>query len=105
MYKDLLPIGSVVLLEGGEKRVMIVSRVIAKAGEDVIYDYAACYYPEGIVDPNNMFFFNHDAISSVFFIGFQDPEELEFRSQVLDHLGELEVRDGVIVAKEEANKE
>lgn len=99
MYKNLLPIGSVVLLEGGEKRVMIVSRVIAKAGENEIYDYAACYYPEGIVDPNNMFFFNNDAIATVFFVGFQDPEELEFRSNVLDNLGELEVRDGVIVSK------
>lgn len=100
MYKNLLPIGSVVLLEGGDKRVMIVSRVIAKAGEDIIYDYAACYYPEGIVDPSNMFFFNNDAISTVFFMGFQDPEEFEFRRQVLDQLGELEVKDGVIVPKE-----
>lgn len=100
MYKDLLPIGSVVLLEGGEKRIMIVSRVIAKAGEDTIYDYAACYYPEGIVDPNNMFFFNNDAIASVFFVGFQDPEEFEFRNQVLDNLGELKIKDGVIVPKD-----
>lgn len=105
MYKNLLPIGSVVLLEGGEKRVMIVSRVIAKAGEDIIYDYAACYYPEGIVDPSNMFFFNKEAIATVFFVGFQDPEELEFRSQILDQLGELEVKDGVIVAKQEPTEE
>ena len=48
-----------------------------------------------------MFFFNRDAIDRVFFLGFQDAEELAFRSEVLDRLGELEVRDGAIVPKEQ----
>ena len=65
MYKDLLPIGSVVLLKGGEKRIMICGRIQAKAGENEIYDYSACYYPQGIVDPTSMFFFNRDAIDRV----------------------------------------
>lgn len=100
MYKDLLPIGSVVLLKGGTKRIMICGRVQAKSGESTIYDYSACYFPEGILDPSGMFFFNRDAIESVFFIGCQDQEELNFRRTVLDQLGELEVRDGRIVSKE-----
>ncbi len=101
MYKDMLPIGSVVLLKGGDKRVMICGRIQAKAGENVIYDYSACYYPEGIVDPSAMFFFNRDAIDTVYFVGFQDKEELDFRHEVLDQLGELEIKDGAIVPKEE----
>lgn len=100
MYKNLLPIGSVVLLTGGDKRVMICGRIQAKEGDDTIYDYSACYYPEGIVDPTSMFFFNKDAIDTVYFLGFQDKEELEFRATVLDNLGELEIKDGVIVPKE-----
>jgi len=32
MYQDLLPIGSVVLLKGGNKRVMICGRIQARAG-------------------------------------------------------------------------
>ena len=100
MYKNLLPTGSVVLLKGGEKRIMICGRIQAKAGDDTIYDYSACYYPEGLVDPSSIFFFNRDAIERVFFIGFQDEEELEFRKQVLDQIGELEIRDGEIVIKE-----
>ena len=101
MYKDMLPIGSVVLLKGGDKRVMICGRIQAKAGENVIYDYSACYYPEGIVDPSAMFFFNRDAIDTVYFVGFQDKEERDFRHEVLDQLGELEIKDGAIVPKEE----
>lgn len=96
----MLPIGSVVLLKGGDKRIMICGRIQAKDGEDAIYDYSACYYPEGIVDASSMFFFNRDAIETVYFLGFQDKEELDFRSKVLDNLGELEIRDGTIVTKE-----
>lgn len=99
MYKDMLPIGSVVLLKGGSKRIMICGRIQSRAGENVIYDYSACYYPQGIIDPASMFFFNRDAIDRVFFLGFQDSEELTFRSQVLDQLGELEIKDGEIVPK------
>lgn len=99
MYNELLPIGSVVLLKGGNKRIMICGRVVVRAGEDHIYDYTACYYPEGIADPTNMQFFDHAAIERVYFMGFQDPEELQFHEKVLDTLGELEIRDGAIVRK------
>lgn len=100
MYKDLLPIGSVVLLKGGDKKIMVCGRIQAKEGENTIYDYSACYYPEGIVDPSSMFFFNRDAIDTVYFLGFQDKDEFDFRQNVLDKLGELEIKDGSIVPKE-----
>jgi hypothetical protein len=96
MDKNLLPIGSVVLLKGGEKRVMICGRIQTKAGEEVIYDYSACYFPEGIIDPKQMFFFNNDAIERIFFIGCQDQEELAYQKAIND-LGELTVKDGRIV--------
>ena len=96
---EFLPIGSVVLLEGGNKRIMICGRIQAQAGSDIIYDYSACYYPEGIVDPKSMFFFNRDAIETVYFRGYEDQDELDYRHDVLDQLGELEIRDGMIVSK------
>ena len=97
---EFLPIGSVVLLEGGNKRIMICGRIQAQAGSDIIYDYSACHYPEGIVDPKSMFFFNRDAIETVYFRGYEDQDELDYRHDVLDQLGELEIRDGMIVSKE-----
>jgi hypothetical protein len=99
MYKNMLPIGSVILLKGGNKRVMICGRIQARAGEDKVYDYSACFFPEGLLDTSNLFFFNRDAIDRVFFIGCQDEEELKFRSEILDNLGELEVKNGTIVQK------
>ena len=102
MYRDLMPVGSVVLLKGGEKRLMICGRVVANADENAIYDYAACLYPEGIINSSNLYFFNHDAIEEIYFIGFQDREEMEFRSQVLGDLDnkELSIEDGQIAVKE-----
>ena len=96
---EFLPIGSVVLLKGGNKRIMICGRIQAQAGSDIIYDYSACYYPEGIVDPKSMFFFNRDAIETVYFRGYEDQDELDYRHE-LEQLGELEIRDGVIVSKD-----
>ena len=86
MYKNLLPIGSVVLLKGGQKRLMICGRIQTRAG---------------ITGPAGMYFFDREAVGTVFFIGFQDKEELDWRANVLDTLGEVEVRDGKIVRKEQ----
>ena len=100
MYEKLLPIGSVVLLKGAEKRLMIIGRLQAIKGEDKIFDYSACYYPEGLVSLDRMVFYNDDDIDLLFFMGFQDPEEFEFRSKVLAELGELYVNeDGNIVER------
>ena len=100
MYKNLLPIGSVVLIKGEDKRVMICGRIQSRSGDDKIYDYSACYYPEGILGADSLFFFNHDSIEKIFFLGLQDEEEIAFHTNVLDQLGELEIRDGQIVEKE-----
>lgn len=97
---EFLPIGSVVLLKGGNKRIMICGRIQAQAGTDIIYDYSACYYPEGIIDTSSMFFFNRDTIETVYYRGYEDQEELDYRGDILNQLGELEIRDGVIVSKD-----
>ena len=47
--KSLLPIGSVVLLNGGEKRLMICGRVQTDVATGKTYDYSACFYPDGII--------------------------------------------------------
>lgn len=104
MYRDLLPIGTVVLLKGGEKRLMICGRVSCRGDENRIYDYVGCYFPEGIIDSTTLFFFDQDAIEGVYFIGCQDQEELKFRDTVLAELdrGKLSIKDGQIVIEESA---
>lgn len=79
----LLPIGSVVLLREANKRIMIYGRLQKNMNNGELYDYIACSYPEGNLDPNKAILFNHDDIQKVYFIGFQDREEIEY-SELID---------------------
>jgi hypothetical protein len=84
--KKFLPIGSVVLLKGANKKVMICGRVQTKVDTNETFDYSACYYPEGILNPNELFLFNNDDVDMVYFIGMQDEEEFKFRKYIVDQL-------------------
>ena len=76
--KKYKPLGSVVLLKNGTKRVMIYGRkqILASTGE--LFDYVACLYPEGNIVAEYTFLFNDDDIEEVIFEGYSDKEDLEF---------------------------
>jgi len=71
-----LPIGTVVMLNGGTKRVMITG-FCAVAGKDVdkIYDYSGCLYPEGLLSSEQVALFDHEQIETVYHMGLADDEE------------------------------
>ena len=73
-----LPIGSVVLLHEGEKTVMIYGRQQLHIDTDAVFDYVACLYPEGNIDQEYTYLFNHEQIREVVFRGFVNEEEEEF---------------------------
>lgn len=85
----LLPIGSVVLLKESNKRVMIVGLLQRQQETGKLWDYSACFYPEGIINPTELFLFNHDQIDVLYFIGFQDKEEVEFLTLINQKRAEL----------------
>lgn len=74
--KKILPLGSIVYLKEGAKKVLIVARaLIAKNGDGHVYfDYGGVLYPEGIVD-DKMAYFQHEAISKVVFEGYSDLDD------------------------------
>lgn len=78
MENKILPLGTVVFLEEGTKKVMVIGRgIIYKDQEtdaDVYTDYMGCLYPMGI-DPKQTIFFNRENIDKVIFIGLCDEEE------------------------------
>lgn len=78
-----LPIGSVVLLKEGKKRIMIYGRKLESRKDNLEYDYIGCLYPEGYLSSDDVILFNHDQIQMVYFIGFQDLEEIIYRSREL----------------------
>jgi hypothetical protein len=85
LMKKLLPIGSVVLLNEAEKRLMIFGW-LPETEEKQRYDYIGCYYPEGFIDADQNFLFNHEQISKIDYIGFADVEFQLFVQRVSDEL-------------------
>ena len=70
-----LPLGSIVVLKGNIKKLMIVARGVMTGGENGrLLDYGAVMYPEGLID-ENMIFFNHKDIYKVVFEGYSDSDE------------------------------
>ncbi len=77
--KDLLPIGSIVLLKDGLKRLMIIGIMQNDAGgTGKNYDYLGELYPEGHIGEGFQYLFNHEDISKIIFRGFEDAERTEF---------------------------
>lgn len=87
--KNYLPIGSVVMLKGGTKRVMICGRVQTRVEDNKIFDYTACLYPEGYIDAQSMYLFNNEDIDTVYYIGMQDVEEFRYRDLMEQELAKL----------------
>ena len=79
MIKNLLPIGSIVLLKDGEKRLMICGVMqsdVDRGGKE--YDYMGVLYPEGHIGTDFQYLFNDEDIAEVVFSGYHDDERTEF---------------------------
>ena len=87
--KDLLPIGTVVTVKGGEKRLMIVGRIQNHDDTNTVYDYSAVLYPEGVIDSQHFYLFNHEEIECLYYIGMQDIEEFNFRYELEEQYKKL----------------
>lgn len=91
-YEKFLPIGSVVLLKNGKKRLMITGFCVSpEEDKEKVYDYSGCLYPEGIITTDQTGLFNHDQIEKIFAIGYSDNEEKDFKKKLNDL---LEVKNG-----------
>lgn len=83
MREKYLPIGTVVLLKGGKKRAMITGFCsVAQENQEKIYDYSGCVYPEGYLSSNQVCLFDHNQIEKIFFVGFEDEEEVAFKDKL-----------------------
>ncbi|MCK6130456.1 DUF4176 domain-containing protein [Parvimonas micra] len=86
---ELLPIGSIVILKGSTKKMMLIARMIAVPVDGVVYrfDYGACLYPEGLVG-DNLIYFNDEDILKVIHEGYSDEDNeimLENISNVIEN--------------------
>lgn len=84
---NLLPIGTVVMLKEGTKKVMITGYKSKTPDDAKVYDYNGCVFPEGFVE-NVYCLFNQSEIDEVFYLGLENDESKDFRQQVIsDEIG------------------
>ena len=85
--KELLPVGSIVLLKGAVKKAAIMGYLQKVSAEDkeaaqtdpsLVYDYMAVPYPEGFLGKGSIFLFNEENISEVCFRGYDSEESKGF---------------------------
>ncbi len=80
-----LPIGTVALLKGGTKRVMITGFCsMPKENPNQMFDYSGCMYPEGSISTEQVCLFNHDQIKEISYMGLKDEEEEQFKIKLKD---------------------
>lgn len=84
---EYLPIGTIVLLQGTDKPLMVYGRKQTHLESGREFDYIGCLYPEGYITDELTFFFNNDQISSVVHEGYSDKTECAF---VKEYLGSVE---------------
>ena len=88
-YDKFLPLGSIVLLKGATKRLMITGFCVTpNDNKNVIYDYSGCLYPEGIISTDQVALFNHDQIDKIYMVGYSDEEEKEFKTKLVSALND-----------------
>ncbi|WP_026089247.1 MULTISPECIES: DUF4176 domain-containing protein [Bacillus] len=84
MNEYLLPNGSIILLNGGNIKLMIYGRKQTLITEDErngkMYDYLAVPYPEGYISPEYTYVFNHQDIAEIIFTGYINEEENDFQN-------------------------
>ena len=80
---EYLPVGSVVLLEGGKKKTIIMGilQMDAETPERV-YDYLGVPYPEGYLGQGSSYLFDHSDIAQLVYCGYNDAERQGFMQSI-----------------------
>ena len=78
-----LPLGSIVILNGGVQKLMIISRamLIPIQNKQYLFEYGGCVYPQGLVS-DRVFYFNTEDISEVVFEGFSDEDDVRMNKNI-----------------------
>lgn len=87
----LLPVGSVVKVNGNDQNFMIISQLpIAEIeGKQGYFEFGAVTLPIGLTS-QDMFFFNAEDIDNLVYLGYIDAEFQKFSNQYDEILSEIQ---------------
>ena len=80
---DFLPVGSVVIIKGNVRKLMVIARgVMTKIDDDMLmFDYGAVLYPDGLIN-DKIIYFNHEDMHSIVYKGFEDDDEVLMKENI-----------------------
>ena len=100
-----LPLGSIVKLKSGTKKVMITGFCMYDNDHGhKLYDYCGVMYPEGMLSNKEAHLFNHDDIENIIHVGLSNEEEKNFKINLTSMIQIIEknnVPDNIIINKEQ----
>lgn len=89
MKEKFLPLGTVVLLNGATKRIMITGYCSAvPENPEKTYDYVGCLFPEGNLAGEEVALFDHNQIGTIAHMGLVDDEFNNFDKEMKQLLKE-----------------
>ena len=87
-----LPVGTVVLLKNGSKRIMINGFCTMDSNQpEKVFDYSGVLFPEGSLSSDQTLLFDHNQIIRVDHMGLEDEEEKEFKVKLVELLNSQNV--------------
>lgn len=91
MKEKYLPIGTVVLLKGATKRLMITGYCsLVDTNSTKIYDYIGSMFPEANLGGSDVALFDHDQIDVVSHMGLVDDEFKEFNTNLFNIVHDID---------------
>lgn len=90
----LLPLGTVLYLKDGTVKVVVINRAIVFEvdGEQQLFEYEGCRFPEGSNGDDGRFYFNNSDVEKVVYKGYEDEEEQRFQQVYADLLKEKKIK-------------
>lgn len=79
-FSEILPIGTVCILKGAKKKVMIIG--YKKNNKKLIdFNYIGCQFPEGITSKKGQLYFLYDQIGKIYFMGYNEKNYVNKKSK------------------------
>ena len=86
---EFLPVGSVILLKGASRPVVIIGFTAKEDDSDTIWDYVGCAYPFGVMGKEENLLFQRDNIEKVIFKGYSDEEGNKYLKLLEESIAKL----------------
>lgn len=92
---DVFVIGTIVRIKNSKRELMIVQKYVLhnENNKQVIYDYGACLFPEGIIG-NSLFYFNHSDIEEVLYKGMSNEKDKIYNEIMTTYIEEKHIPHG-----------